>query len=174
MRDLAVAIALALLGLLSTGYARSCLAQSPIEETFSSPEQAAHALVQAVQDGDERAMMRILGGGKELVSSDDAVQDKLDRERFVQKYEQMHRLVRQTDGTMRLYVGAENWPFPVPLVSRHGAWYFDAMAGMQEVMLRRIGRTSSPRCKSAIRSPSRGAPTSIQRRTRTAPLLHCW
>ncbi len=110
VRDLAVAVALALLALLSTGYARSCLAQSPVEETFSSPEQGAHALAQAVQDGDERVIMRILGGGKELVSSDDAVQDKLDRERFVQKYEQMHRLVRQTDGTMRLYVGAENWP----------------------------------------------------------------
>ncbi|MDQ3582317.1 MAG: DUF2950 domain-containing protein [Pseudomonadota bacterium] len=83
--------------------------------------------------------MRILGAGKELVSSDDEVQDKLARQRFVQKYEQMHRLVRNEYGAVLLYVGAENWPFPTPLVLSHGKWYFDAEAGMQEVLLRRIG-----------------------------------
>jgi hypothetical protein len=138
-RVLVMAVALAILALLSTGYARSCLAQQAGQERFSSAEQASHALFQAVKDDDERAAMRILGAGKELISSDDEVQDKLDRERFVQKYEQMHRLVRQVDGAMLLYVGAENWPFPVPLVSKHGAWTFDAKAGMEEVLLRRIG-----------------------------------
>jgi len=136
---IAITVALAILALLSTGYARSCLAQQADQERFSSAEQASHALFQAVKAHDERAAMRILGAGKELISSDDEVQDKLDRERFVQKYEQMHRLARQADGAMLLYVGAENWPFPVALVSNHGAWYFDAMAGMEEVLLRRIG-----------------------------------
>jgi hypothetical protein len=138
-RVIAMTVALAILALLSTGYARSCLAQQAGQERFSSAEQASHALFQAVKDDDERAAMRILGAGKELVSSDDEVQDKLDRQRFVQKYEQMHRLVRQADGAMLLYVGAENWPFPVPLISNHGAWYFDAKAGMEEVLLRRMG-----------------------------------
>ena len=134
-----MAIGLAILAVVSTGYAGPCLAQQAGQERFSSAEQASHALFQAVKDDDERAAMSILGAGKELISSDDEVQDKLDRERFAQKYEQMHRLVRQADGTMLLYVGAENWPFPVPLVSNHGAWYFDAKAGMEEVLLRRIG-----------------------------------
>jgi hypothetical protein len=50
----------------------------------------------------------------ELVSSADAAADELDRAQFLQKYHQMHRLARQSDGTKILYIGAENWPFPLP------------------------------------------------------------
>jgi hypothetical protein len=81
----------------------------------------------------------ILGGDKELVSAGDGAEDKIDREQFAQKYRQMHRLVRESDGTTLLYVGAENWPFPVPLVSRAKSWYFDADAGAQEIRFRRLG-----------------------------------
>src|SRR5882724_3611418 len=51
----------------------------------------------------------------------------------------MHRLVREPDGTTVLYIGAENWPFPIPLVSKNGAWYFDSDAGTQEILFRTIG-----------------------------------
>jgi hypothetical protein len=51
----------------------------------------------------------------------------------------MHRLVREPDATTILYIGAENWPFPIPLVSEEGAWHFDPKAGMEEVLFRRIG-----------------------------------
>ena len=51
----------------------------------------------------------------------------------------MHRLVREPDGSTVLYIGAENWPFPIPLVSKNGAWYFDSDTGKQEILLRRIG-----------------------------------
>jgi hypothetical protein len=134
-----LAAALVMLTLLSIACTRLCLAQQTGQESFSSPEEASRALFLAVQRNDERAMLRILGSGKELISSDDEAQDKLARERFVQKYEQMHRLAQDEYGAMLLYVGAENWPFPTPLVSREGRWYFDAEAGMQEVLLRRIG-----------------------------------
>ena len=83
--------------------------------------------------------MHILGGGKELVSSGDEAEDKIDREQFAQKYQEMHRLVRESDGTTLLYIGAENWPFPVPLVSRATVWYFDANTGAQEIRFRRLG-----------------------------------
>jgi hypothetical protein len=43
----------------------------------------------------------------------------------------------------RLYLGAENWPFPVPLVSKNGRWQFDSVAGAQEVLFRRIGENES-------------------------------
>jgi hypothetical protein len=81
----------------------------------------------------------ILGGGSELISSDDKVEDTLDRERFAQKYQEMHRLVRESGGVMTLYVGAENWPFPVPLVSRDGMWRFESKVGSEEIRFRRIG-----------------------------------
>src|SRR4029077_3275008 len=81
----------------------------------------------------------ILGGGTELTNSDDELQDKLDREQFAQKYRQMHRLARGRQGLVLLFVGAESWPFPIPLVSQNGLWRFDTEAGRQEIQFRRIG-----------------------------------
>jgi hypothetical protein len=71
--------------------------------------------------------------------TDEPEADRLEREHFVQKYTQMHRWVRRTDGSMVLHVGAENWPFPVPLVPYQGGWRFDSHAGLNEVLFRRIG-----------------------------------
>jgi Protein of unknown function (DUF2950) len=51
----------------------------------------------------------------------------------------MHRLGREADGTVTLYIGGENWPFPVPLIEKNGAWHFDPDAGLKEVLFRRIG-----------------------------------
>jgi hypothetical protein len=51
----------------------------------------------------------------------------------------MHRLVRGRNGELLLYIGAENWTFPIPLVSNNGAWHYDSDAGETEVLYRRIG-----------------------------------
>lgn len=106
---------------------------------FPTPEEAGRALVTALQDHDERQVSRILGGSSELIGSKDRAEDVLERERFVQKYQQMHRWVRESDGVTTLYVGAENWTFPIPLVSRKGRWRFDSRAGFEEIRFRRIG-----------------------------------
>jgi hypothetical protein len=133
------AAAIAGLAILIAGCTRSSFAQRAAQRSFPSAEAASQALFLAVRSTNEQAVIEILGGNKELVSSGDEAQDKLDREEFVQKYKQMHRLVLQSDGTTLLYIGAENWPFPVPLVSRERVWYFDAKAGAQEVRFRRLG-----------------------------------
>jgi hypothetical protein len=132
-------VAFATFALVLVGYAQACLAQQLGTKPFSSAEEASHALYLAVQRDDEEAMTTILGAGKELVSSDDKTQDNLERERFARKYREMHRLVREPDETTVLYIGAENWPFPIPLVSENGVWHFDARIGMEEVLFRRIG-----------------------------------
>lgn len=128
---------------LPMGQIRLASAQEAARDTFASAAEAIRALFVAVQDNDEQAITRILGGDEEIASSGDEMEDKRDRERFVQKYQQMHRLVREPDGTTVLYVGAENWPFPVPLVTRQGQWFFDPDAGAQEVLYRRIGENES-------------------------------
>src|SRR5947207_4697564 len=132
-------VALAVSALLTLGYARLSFGQKSEPKTFSSPAEASNALFQAVKNADEQALEAILEAGKEVTSSSDEVEDKLERERFSQKYQQMHRLVREPDGTTVLYVGAENWPFPIPLVSSRGRWRFDADAGWREITYRRIG-----------------------------------
>jgi hypothetical protein len=62
------------------------------------------------------------------------------RANFAQRYQEMHRLVDEPDGTTTLYIGAKNWPTPVPLVSKGSSWYFDTEAGKKEILYRRIGR----------------------------------
>jgi Protein of unknown function (DUF2950) len=131
--------ALTAFALLLAGSVQLCLAQPSSQTTFPSPDDASRALFSAVQRHDERAVTQILGAGSELVSSDDKDQDTLDRERFVQKYQEMHRLVQEPGGVTALYIGAEDWPFPIPLVSRNGVWRFDADGGANEIRFRRIG-----------------------------------
>jgi hypothetical protein len=118
-------------------------AQHSAPETFSSPEEASRALFLAVKQNDDQAMMKVLGAGKDLISLEDEVENKQEREEFVNKYQEMHRLVREPDQTTVLYIGAENWPFPVPIVSSSGAWRFDAKTGMREVLYRRIGENET-------------------------------
>ena len=129
--------------LLVAGFAGSSFAQNSQPRTFSSPGEAADALFQAAQKEDEPALEAILGAGKEVTSSSDEVEDKLEREQFSKKYQEMHRLVQEPDGSTVLYIGAENWPFPIPLVSKNGAWYFDSKAGAQEILFRRIGENEA-------------------------------
>ena len=132
-----VAVAVLLTGCFSI----PSVAQQPGQRTFSSPEDASHALVAAAQSNDEKAMLDILGrDGKQIVSSGDDAEDAESRANFVRRYQEMHRLVKEPDGTTVLYIGAENWPTPIPLVTKSNAWYFDTEAGKQEILYRRIGR----------------------------------
>jgi len=111
------------------------------QKTFASPGDAAQATIAAAKTGDMDTLLQIFGPeGKALLSSGDAVADKNGRNNVVQRYEQMHRFVIEPDNTVTVYMGAENWPFPIPLVKKGDAWYFDTPAGKQEVLYRRIGQ----------------------------------
>ena len=129
----------AILAMWATNGAYPGLAQQSTQPTFQSTAEASQSLFQAVQSNDEAAIAKILGGPTELTSSRDPGQDKIDRELFVKKYQEMHRLGRETNGSLSLYIGAENWPFPIPIIEDSGAWRFDSDGGSKEVMFRRIG-----------------------------------
>jgi hypothetical protein len=65
-----------------------------------------------------------------------------DRERalaFAAKAREKMTVSRVGDGLAFLVVGADNWPLPVPIVEAGGGWRFDAAAGRQELLNRRIG-----------------------------------
>src|SRR5580658_1417637 len=132
-----IAVAILLTGFLP---ARS-LAQRHGQKTFASPEDASNALVTAAQSNDEKAMLDILGQeGRTIVSSGDEAEDAQSRANFVQRYQEMHRLVKEPDGTVAWYSGPHNWPYPIPLVNNGGSWYFDTEAGKKEILYRRVGR----------------------------------
>jgi hypothetical protein len=116
------------------------LAQELNQQVFHSPAEASAALFAAAQQTDNRALLEILGpAGKDLTSSGDPAEDRRERERFVARYKQMHRVTKEHSGVMILYVGAENWPLPIPLVEKNSVWYFDTDMGKGEILARRVG-----------------------------------
>jgi hypothetical protein len=129
----------AILAMLVNGGACLGLAQQSAQPTFPSAAEASQSLFQAVQSNNVKTVVSILGGPTEFAASGDEAQDRLERELFVQKYQEMHRLHRDADASETLYIGAENWPFPVPLVEKNGAWRFDPDLGLKEILFRRIG-----------------------------------
>jgi len=114
-------------------------ASQPTQPAFTSALGAVESLFKAVQSGNEDSIAQILGGVTDDLSSDDEERKGLDRELFLQKYQEMHRLSREADGSFTLYIGAEYWPFPFPLVEKDGSWRFDADKGRKEILFRRIG-----------------------------------
>jgi Protein of unknown function (DUF2950) len=115
--------------------------QEPGQRTFTSAEEAGSEFFAAMQGQDEKAPLRILGpAGKDVLSSGDALEDSDARIGFVTKYQEMHRFVTEPDGKVALVIGAENWPFPIPLANNHGTWYFDTSEGKNEILFRRIGK----------------------------------
>jgi hypothetical protein len=115
-------------------------AQEANQRVFRSPDEASGALFVAVQEADNRALLEILGPeGKDLISSGDPAGDMKERDKFVAKYKQLHRVAKEHSGVMVLYVGAENWPLPIPLVERNNVWYFDTDMGKGEILARRLG-----------------------------------
>jgi len=94
-----------------------------------------------MQNNDEKALLEILGpDARQIVSSGDDVEDREAHANFVQKYQEMHRFVKEPDGSTVLYIGAMNWPAPIPLMKKGNAWYFDTEAGKKEILYRRVGR----------------------------------
>src|ERR1700722_17152164 len=115
-------------------------ATSSAQQVFPSGMAAAKALVAAAHSDDMAALSSILGGdAKEVLSSGDPVADNNARENFVAKYDEMHRLAYDDRGRVILYLGADNWPFPIPLVKNGDGWVFDTASGKKELVYRRIG-----------------------------------
>jgi hypothetical protein len=111
------------------------------QDQYSSPQEAVQSLVSAAKADDVNRLMSIFGPtAKEILHSGDEVADKETREKFLEKYKEMNRLTANPDGSVTLYIGAENWPFPIPLVKKNGSWQFSTAAGKREILYRRIGR----------------------------------
>ena len=110
--------------------------------TFTSPDEAGNGLLDAAKAGDQNALLAIFGtGSKDIIFSGDAVQDKGTIGTFVSAYEQMHRWRKMPDASETLLIGAQNFPFPIPLKKNDsGLWFFDTAAGKEEILRRRIGR----------------------------------
>lgn len=110
-------------------------------EGFDSPQQAVTALVAAVQENNDAALLAILGyDAEDLISSGDPVADRNARTRFCTAYTKKNSIEQQAADRAVLLVGSKDYPFPIPIVMEGGAWLFDTRAGREEILNRRIGR----------------------------------
>lgn len=114
-------------------------AQDAAQETFSSPQQAMQALVQAAEAKDRAALDKIFGPAAQQLLSGDPVEDAKDLDDFSKGVQESAQLKQDSDSKYTIIVGNTNWPFPVPIVKQGDQWVFDTKAGSQEILDRRIG-----------------------------------
>ncbi len=116
-------------------------AQEVKQKVFGSPEEAMKTFADAVQAGDTKGLMAILGpDGEDIISSGDEVADKNIREKFVKDYQERVDFVKEKEDRVSVIMGNDNWPFPIAIIKMAGGWAFDTKAGREEVLNRRIGR----------------------------------
>jgi hypothetical protein len=110
------------------------------QQSFNSPDDAASALADAVKSGMRQNILKVLGAnGEDIVSSGDEVADSDARSKFLSAYDAKHSV--KVDGKKAfLIIGADSFPFPIPLAHTKAGWEFDTDEGRQEILYRRIGR----------------------------------
>lgn len=119
----------------------SCRRGPAPARTFSSPEEAVKALASAVTTEKVDDVLQIFGPeGKDLIDTSDPASARRGRQVFTAAFTERWKLVDRDGGGKTLVIGNEEWPFPVPLLQTAQGWHFDAAAGKEEVITRRIGR----------------------------------
>jgi hypothetical protein len=109
------------------------------QKLFPSPEDALKGLVEAVKAKDKTALDQIFGPFAKDLRSNDEVQAATEFEEFTKHIAEKTSLVKESDSKVIIYIGNENWPFPIPLVKMNDQWLFDTVAGKEEILNRRVG-----------------------------------
>ena len=108
---------------------------------FAQPEAGFEALIATLRANDAKQLARLLGPGHQrIVDSGDNAADRESWAAFVANYDTQHAVQMQGETKAILSTGSEDWPMPIPLVKQAGGWAFDADAGEEEIVARRIGR----------------------------------
>lgn len=107
---------------------------------YPTPEAAFEALVSALESGAEGAAAATMGDGAlDLISSGDPAADAEAKQEFLTLWSEGHSFEEDDNGRTFAVLGADDWPFAVP-VSRSGeGWSFDLEAGRSEMQLREVG-----------------------------------
>jgi hypothetical protein len=124
------------LGLITASQVRTLAAD---EQTFNSPNDAVNALVAAAKNNDTNAIHAIFGQAGHDLMSPDAVQASAEHKMFIQRLVEKTQLVNNSESNATVELGDDGWPFPIPLVKQDGKWFFDTVAGAEEILNRRIG-----------------------------------
>ena len=111
------------------------------QQKFGSPEDAARALVEAVRAESANRVLEVVGAkARGWLMTTDEIADSAERRLFLAAYDKKNVLVRRSEDKVALAVGEDTWEFPAPIVRKAGKWQFDADAGREEILNRRVGR----------------------------------
>ena len=114
---------------------------APRQQMFATQEKAVDAFVAAVRSNDIKTLEKILGpDASDIISSGDETDDKAARAMFLKYYDRKNSIVKVRERKAEIVIGEEAWPFPIPVISRKGQWFFDTDAGREEILDRRVGR----------------------------------
>jgi len=147
VRQLSAAVAVAVIAALAPGVA-ALAADAPaakgppkiVQTSYATPEEAARALFEAMKTENVKSIYTILGPGSgKLIYTGDKVADAETRDLFVAAYDKSVKFDRHGDTSATLLIGANDYPFPFPLVKKGEGWMFDAHAGAEEIVNRRVG-----------------------------------
>jgi hypothetical protein len=117
----------------------SCGAADEMGKAFATPQAAVSALTLALNTHDSSELHQIFGPGAEDLQNPDRVQATNEMDNFATALNATNQLVRESAVKYELDIGADAWPFPVPIVQKSGQWYFDTEEGKGELLNRRIG-----------------------------------
>ena len=126
-------------GIFAAALSASAVIAAP--QTYETPESAVSAVVNALMARDRSALLAVFGPENEdvIISGNDE-RDHEDGEDFLAAYRSMNRVAVDGEGVATLYIGREQWPFPLRLVKVDAGWAFDVESGREEMLDRRIGR----------------------------------
>ncbi len=121
------------------------------QQSFKTPEAAVQALVKAAQAKDAKALIKLFGPlGEPLIDSGDPVADKNARDKFLERYKAGNSLDKSDPAKVTLEIGADKFPFPIPIASSDGHWYWDSAAGAEEIINRRVGENELKTIQSCL------------------------
>jgi hypothetical protein len=112
------------------------------QRTFASPQDIIQATIEAAEHNDTGALLELFGpGGKDIVESGDPAEDKEIRAEFARAAHEKLEIATDpfTPDRVTFTVGAQEWPFPVPIIRSNGKWQLDSASGRMEILARRIG-----------------------------------
>jgi hypothetical protein len=120
-------------------YTSATAQPAPGQRSFLTPEAAVKALQQAAKTNDRAALRALFGPDEDKLRSGDPVEDAQNASHFEAALAKMCRYSHQGADKVVISIGDQDWPFPIPVVRRDSAWYFDTAAGKQEIIDRHIG-----------------------------------
>lgn len=108
------------------------------QQNYATPEKAASAFADALQNHDDGALNAVLGENwRQYLPQQEAEPEAVAR--FLRDWKVGHQIDQQGD-TAHLNVGSSGWQLPIPMVKTAQGWHFDMAQAQDEIQTREIGR----------------------------------